>query len=264
MGANLCTLWCPISEQNSKSRDTRARTGSSFKEFIKPKCMKKYNRRSANTNLKRKKEMIEMDGVENKIPKATKLTLEDWLLASPPGLKPDYKKRGELCAFKQSAKKKKVHPCSSQCRGSSLGEAKDSLSLERPMLMNPYEKSEAILSTCSSSVSGKSRKRVRFKLPHVLILYSPDEPWCKEASLSSPEDPYYSDDSFPSPERLNSFDIAEEPYVNGRLAVDTLPRVFVSSRNLKQECSCIRIGTYCCDCDCCSTRSSFTIDQFGS
>lgn len=221
MGANLCTLWRPISDQNSKSSPggTRAWTGSSFKEFIKPKCMKIDSRRSMNKNLKRK-----MEAIEKNIPKAKKLTLEDWILASP-GLKP------EFCAVKQS--KKKVHPSSSnQFRGCLLGDqAIDSLSLDRHRPMNCNEVSEG-MSTCSRiNYNGKSQKRVRFKLPHIVIVYSPDEPYCKEGSLSSPDEPCSSEDSFSSmgPNCTeNSFDIAEEPCV--RLAVDILPHVFVSSR----------------------------------
>lgn len=226
MGANFCILRRPISDQDSKTpAGTRAWTGSSFKEYIKPKCMKIDNRRSVNKNLKRK-----MEAAEKNIPKAKKLTLEDWILASP-GLKPDYPRRGEFCPFNKQSKKK-VHPSSNQFRGSLLGDqAKDSLSWDRHRPVNCNEESEGMSTNCSRIYNGKSRKRVRFKLPHIVIVYSPDEPYCKEASLSSPEEPYSSEDSFSSmgPNCTeNSFDIAEEPRV--RLAVDILPHVFVSSR----------------------------------
>ncbi|KAJ1427152.1 hypothetical protein SESBI_09807 [Sesbania bispinosa] len=227
MGAKFCALWPLISGQKSKSPGPRdgSRSGSSLKEFIQFKCL---NRRLTKI-FKRK---IAMETQEKKIPMAKRLALQDWILASP-GLKPDYLMGGELSICMQS--KKKVHPCSSQFRTSLIGEAKDSLCLDRPICMNHHEEGEE-MPNCSSitrSLSGRSQKRVSFQLPHTVIFYSPDEQYCKEAaSLCSPEKPYGSEDSFSSlmgPNfRENSFDSAEEPFF--RLAVDTLPHVFVSSK----------------------------------
>ena len=198
MGARFCILCHPISDQKSKSlgpRDGRSRDGTrtSFKEFIKLKCLKVENRKG-------KKAM--------EAPEKKSVTLEDFIKASP--------------GFKQS--KKKVSPCSSQSqpRRSSICDAKDSLYLDRPM--NHHSEEASYCSSITRSLSGmsQSQKRVSFKLPHDVIFYSPhpDEPYSKEASLgSSSQETNSSEDAFSSPNR---------PGV--RLAVDTLPHVFVSSR----------------------------------
>lgn len=129
---------------------------------------------------------------------------------------------------------------SGQFLGSLLSETKDSLCLDRPI--NHDEESED-MSNCSlicKSLSGKSQKSVRFKLPHTVKYYTPERTYCKKAYLCSSQEqkkPYKgeseSEGSFFSPMgpncRENSFESsAEEPAF--RLAVHILPHVFVSSK----------------------------------
>lgn len=211
MGANLCTLFHPISNQNFNSESPSSRDDNSL-------TLKKENQGRFCKILKRK---MEMETDEKKI--VPNLTLEDWILASP-GLKPDYL----YACNKQS--KKKVHPCVSKFHASNLlAEAEDSLCLDR-QLNNRHEESEEI-SKCSSigtTLTRKSQKRVRFDLPHSVIFFLPDEP-------CSPQEkhPYYGSESegsfYSSICGENSFDSSvEEPLF--RLAVDVLPQVFVSSK----------------------------------
>lgn len=206
MGARLCTLRHLISGQKCKSPPGRRNSGSySFK---------KENRR-----------MLMETGENKKI-----LARQDWILASPStGLKPDYLKSSSS-NYKQSPSKKKVHPaCSSRLRGSLISEAKDSLCLDRPIMSRSHdpEGGEGLMPNCSSIIkggligSGKSQKRVRFKLPHTVIFYSPEpeehnRPCGREDSIFSPNC------------GENSFDSAEEPCF--RLAVDILPHLSVSSK----------------------------------
>ncbi|KAK7387708.1 hypothetical protein VNO78_22498 [Psophocarpus tetragonolobus] len=165
--------------------------------------------------LKRK---VDMETAEKKV---SNRSLEDWILASP-GLKPDCVIRScEVCVSSCKQFKKKVHPCVSQFRGSSIAEAKDSLCLDRP-----FNRHQEMLSCTSiganTSLGGKSHKRVRFDLPHLVIFYSPEE-----------HNPYYGSESegsfYSSFCAEHSFDSsAEEPFI--RLAVDVLPHVSVSSK----------------------------------
>lgn len=194
MGANLCTL-----------------SGSSLKDCIKPKTnyLKTQNRtKSTKTNFKRKTEKNKKLGVQ-----------EDWILTSQ--------------EMKQS--KKKVHPCSTQFRGggSLISElAQDSLCLIERKTKNRVEEviDEELTSDCSlittSNICGTSmkKKRVRFNLPHTVIFYQPDDPYCKEEE----EEEETSFSSHKCREEY-SFDTTEEPFL--RLAVDVLPHViFVSSK----------------------------------
>ncbi|KAK7262110.1 hypothetical protein RJT34_29670 [Clitoria ternatea] len=194
MGARLCCLQHPISDQICQS--PRARDDKSGS--------------SSNKILKRK---VETETAE----KSPKLTLEEWILASP-GLKPEYLIRDEASACKQS--KKKVHPCVGQSHGSLLAEAKDSLYLERPM---NYAEEMSSCSSITASLSGKSHKRVNFNLPPLVVVYSP-EPEEQEPYHSTENEDSFSSSIFGD----NSFDSAQEPVF--RLAVDILPHVFVSSK----------------------------------
>ncbi|GAU14687.1 hypothetical protein TSUD_203360 [Trifolium subterraneum] len=195
MGANLCTM-----------------SGISLKDCIKPK----QNRTRCAKTFKRKK-------IEKKIlPIGTKFSLEeeDWILSS------------SSSEMKQS--KKRVHPCSTRFRAEL---PKDSLCLKERFKSRFGETDEGLTSDCSlvtRSFCEKSKKNsVRFKLPHTVIFYKPEEPYREEeeneeALLRR----YYSseEDSFSSPKcrELYSFETAEEPIL--RLAVDVLPHVFVSSK----------------------------------
>ncbi|QHO51089.1 hypothetical protein HN51_002840 [Arachis hypogaea] len=190
MGGCLCTLRHPTSAEKSNSVAVTDGRGSSLSDYVRSK-----------------KDMdVEAAKSEKKV--------EDWMKASSPS------------SNKHS--KKKVHPCfnQSQLRRSLISEAQDSLYLDRTMKQHHQENEE---SSIVRSLSCKKQKRVSFKLPHVVIFYNPDEPACKQASLSSLEDTdCITEDSFASPNFVaNLFDSTEEPV---RLAVETLPRVFVSSR----------------------------------
>ncbi|RDX71325.1 hypothetical protein CR513_49346, partial [Mucuna pruriens] len=180
-------------------------------------CHLTSDQNSKSPNLKKEKfcNILERK-IETAEKKVAKATLEDCILASP-RLKPDY----------HYVSRKKVHPCVTQFRGSLIAEAKDSLCLDRPINMTHHHK-QAEEMLCDKSLS---QKRVTFKLPHILIFYSPDHPFSPE---EQEQDPYYSSESeasfYSSICRENSFDssAAEEPIF--RLAVDILPHVTVSSR----------------------------------
>ncbi|KAK7363802.1 hypothetical protein VNO77_05960 [Canavalia gladiata] len=202
-------MWHPTSDKKCKSTSANdGRSGSSCKELIRgKKCLKKERLIRFCLISKRKMKTKE------------KKTLEDWIAASP-GLKPEYLMRGEVCESACKQFKKKVHPYLSQFHGSLLAEAKDSLCLDRHI--NGHEEGEGIPScssiTKSRSFSGKSHKRVSFKLPHIVTYYSPEE-----------QESYYSGESENSSIcRENSFESEEEPLF--RLAVDILPHVYVSSK----------------------------------
>ncbi|PNY12321.1 hypothetical protein L195_g008950 [Trifolium pratense] len=198
MGANLCTL-----------------SGISLKDCIKPK----QNRTRCAKIFKRKK-------IEKKIlPIGKKFAPEeDWILSSS-------------SEIRQS--KKRVHPCSTRFRGEL---PKDSLNLTlclKERMKSRSEMGEGLTSDCSlvtRSFCEKSQKnRVRFKLPHTVIFYKPEEPYREDDEEENEEAllmRYYSseDDSFSSPKcrELFSFETSEEPIL--RLAVDVLPHVFVSSK----------------------------------
>lgn len=194
MGAKLSCLWRLFTGRKTKfSQKT--------KEFMKPKCFKMENRR----RISQRK--IEIETSERK-------NLKDYLMSGSDD---------ELCVSKQSMKK--VHPCSTtRFRGSLIRKAKDSLCLDR--FVNLHEERGEGMSNCSFI----TQKRVSFKLPHTVIFYSPDEPYCKEASLEDENKPYSNEDSFSSPNCKDiSFEsVVEEPFF--RLAVDILPHVFVSSK----------------------------------
>lgn len=195
MGAKLSCLWRLFTGRKTK-------LNQKTKEFMKPECFKMENRR----RISQRK--IEIETLEKK-------NLQDYLMSGSDN---------ELSASSKLSMKK-VHPCSTtQFRGSLISEAKDSLCLDRFVNLNE-EKGEG-MSNCSFI----TQKRVSFKLPHTVIFYSPDEPYCKEASLEDDNKTYSSEDSFSSPNcRDISIDsVVEEPFF--RLAVDILPHVFVSSK----------------------------------
>ncbi|KAK8546742.1 hypothetical protein V6N13_093785 [Hibiscus sabdariffa] len=124
---------------------------SSMVEAIERQCWRK--RRAKNNGIKRLP--------EGRIIKARKLTLEDWLLASPgnPLEVKDYLKGGELHVFKHFSSK--IHPSPS----GEIQVTDDGLSVK--------------LSSASSfcrSLSGKSEKKVSFRLPgeaDIRTFYSP-------------------------------------------------------------------------------------------
>jgi hypothetical protein len=185
-------------------------SGTCLKDCIKPK---------QNRTFKRKK-------IEKKIlPIGKKVALdEDWILSSS--------------SSEMKHSKKRVHPCSTRFRAEL---PKDSLCLMETIKSRFGETDEGLTSDCSlvtRSFCEKSQKnRVRFKLPHTVIFYKPEEPYREDDEEEENEEAllrrYYSsseEDSFSSPKcrELFSFETAEEPIL--RLAVDVLPHVFVSSK----------------------------------
>lgn len=196
MGAKLCTL-----------------SGSCVKDCIKPK----QNITRLTKTFKRKPE-------KNATTIDKNLALEEeWILSFP--------------ELKQS--RKRVHPCSTRfCGGSLISElAQDSLCLlEKTKNCREKEElaDEGLTSNCSlitNNLFGKSqKKRVNFKLPHTVIFYKPEEPYCKEEEEeeASLKDYYNINSEEYSFSSLYSFETAEEPSL--RLAVDILPYVFVSSK----------------------------------
>ncbi|KAK8496572.1 hypothetical protein V6N13_013339 [Hibiscus sabdariffa] len=116
-------------------------------EVIKPRCL-----RTKNDDIKRPPQPP-----EGRTTKARKLRLEDWLLASPGNrleLK-DYLNGGELYVIKHFSSK--VHPSSSK----------------EIRVDSETDVSDSSFSTC---MSGKSKKKVSFRLPEetdIRIFYSP-------------------------------------------------------------------------------------------
>ncbi|KAI4295990.1 hypothetical protein L6164_035983 [Bauhinia variegata] len=224
MGSNLCIPLC------AKANRTEPGEGSSF---LKTKCFEREDKNGNDTHDFKRKTELEAAGGE--ACKVRKMTLKD-VIEDSPGLTPDYNRRGEFRASRHS--KKRVHPSSSQARGSSICEAKDSLILARPvMCQRHHEEDDAKTQplSLSRSSSGRSVKSVSFILPHTVILYSPDEPEAesREAPVFTPNEPEFSeeanyscgDSSFSPIRRGVSFDLS--PWFIP--AADTLPLVSVSS-----------------------------------
>ncbi|XVF87827.1 hypothetical protein PTKIN_Ptkin18bG0152000 [Pterospermum kingtungense] len=118
---------------------------SSIIKAIKPECMKK-----------KKKEMVKRPSqspVEKRITRVKKLTLEDWLLASPGHA--DCLDGGELYVFKHFSRR--VHPSSSREPDEAIIPS-DSFSLDLSL-------GDASCSSFSRSRSGKPKKKVSFRLP---------------------------------------------------------------------------------------------------
>ncbi|XWS19333.1 hypothetical protein CRYUN_Cryun31cG0006200 [Craigia yunnanensis] len=159
-----------VSKQPNK-REAKALTsnvrsssqGSSIIKSIKPECLKKR---------KTKKEMKRpLQSPEKRTTKVRKLTLEDWLLASPgpAGLQPDCLNGGELYVFKHFSRR--VHPSSSREREAVLPTPRNSFSVD-------LSSRDASCSSFSRSQSGNLKKKVSFRLPQetdIVIFYSPGE-----------------------------------------------------------------------------------------
>lgn len=117
---------------------------------------------------------------ERKGTTVSKLTLQDWLLTSP-SLKAEQLRGGELCVLKHGSSKR-VHPSIST-------KARVSFSTGRLLGLDQVDDKEDYVSASSRSISrtqsGKSPKRVSFKLPEeadIIIFYSPQN------SLESDQD----------------------------------------------------------------------------
>ncbi|KAI9123985.1 hypothetical protein K1719_005285 [Acacia pycnantha] len=137
--------------------------------------------------------------------------------------------------------RRKIHPSSSrQVPRHLISEAKDSMCLDRPMMMiNNYweqkqedddEEEEEGKSECLSVVGVKEEvKRVRFKLPHVVIFYSPEVEESQGYYCNTTrDDPSSSSFYLTLEENFRGSDGSDE-FSSFSLAVDTLPRASFSS-----------------------------------
>ncbi|KAK8487447.1 hypothetical protein V6N13_032629 [Hibiscus sabdariffa] len=155
-----------VSKHSRPKRESKALVlpsqKSSIVEAIKRQCWRK--RQAKNNGVKRLREP------EGKITKARKLTLEDWLLASPgnPLEVKDYLKGGELHVFKHFSSK--VHPSPSPVSDDG----------------SPANLSSA--SSFSRSLSGKSEKKVRFRLPEESDIRTFYSPAYRDSAVNNPSD----------------------------------------------------------------------------
>ncbi|KAH8486026.1 hypothetical protein H0E87_027472 [Populus deltoides] len=145
---------------------------SRFVELLKPECLKVKK-------IQNKRHVLRE---EKKGTTVSKLTLQDWLLTSP-SLKAEQLRGGELCVLKHGSSKR-VHPSiSTKARVSfSTGRL---LGLDQVDDKEHYVSASSVVSSISRTQSGKSQKRVSFKLPEeadIIIFYSPQN------SLESDQD----------------------------------------------------------------------------
>ncbi|XWS12911.1 hypothetical protein CRYUN_Cryun37aG0131000 [Craigia yunnanensis] len=165
MGAKVSKYSSSKREAKALSSNIRSSSKKSFIiEAIKPECLKK--RKMKKNRIKRP-----LQSPVRRITKVRKLTLEDWLLASPgpAGLKPDYLNGGELYVFKHFSRR--VHPSSSREREAVPSTPGDSFSLD-------LSSGDVSRSSFSRSQSKKLKKKESFRLPEeadIVIFYSPAE-----------------------------------------------------------------------------------------
>jgi len=139
-------------------------------ELLRPECVK----------VKKKKKQRLLHSRGKRLPEAESLTLEEHLLASP-SLDQVFLANtdvGEVCVLKPS----KGHPsCLAPIDNAALSsKARDSLSMERPvnMHMEVEGKCPSEVSDMRRNENGRSRKRVRFRLPQesdIILICSPRE-----------------------------------------------------------------------------------------
>ncbi|XVF27989.1 hypothetical protein REPUB_Repub14bG0157100 [Reevesia pubescens] len=140
---------------------------SSIIEAIKPECLKKRKMKKNQMKIR------QLQSPEKRITKVRKLTLEDWLLASPgpAGLnRPDcLNEGGELYVFKHFSRR--VYPSSSREREDVPSTPGDSFSMD-------LSSGDVSRSSFKRSQSGKLKKKVSFRLPEeadIVIFHSPAE-----------------------------------------------------------------------------------------
>ncbi|KAJ4704019.1 Phospholipase C [Melia azedarach] len=150
---------------SSNGGNSSSQEPTSIIEFIKPECLKiKKNKQ----DMKKKK----LNPYEKTITKPRKLTLEDWLVASPgPSSRPEYFNGGELNVLKQFSKK--VHPSSARIQEAGAAATSTSRTGDCSTFSCSME-----ASSVSRSQSGKLKKKVTFKSPEeadIILFYSPPE-----------------------------------------------------------------------------------------
>ncbi|KAM7271302.1 hypothetical protein ACFE04_030516 [Oxalis oulophora] len=137
--------------------------------FSRPDCLKPNNKRNNKSGTKMKRKSQQKNGKNVTKGKNREVTLEDWLKASPGS---EYLNGGELYVLKQSSKR--IHPSTSASEirhskistpGNSFRSSSDGCSME-------------FGSSFRRSQSGKSQKKVSFKLPEkddIILFYSSEE-----------------------------------------------------------------------------------------
>ncbi|KAK3218888.1 hypothetical protein Dsin_012858 [Dipteronia sinensis] len=186
-----CTRALVVSSSNNNND---RKSSSTIMEMIKPECLK--TKKMKKKKKKKKRVHDEMDPDEKKITKVRKLTLEEWLLASPAPASmksADHQQcfgtsssgGGELYVFKQFSKK--VHPSSSSsstttkefvATTSSISKKPPRDEVDQSFSMEDGASANFSSSMCRSNQSGRSKKRVSFKLPDeadIIVFHSPED-----------------------------------------------------------------------------------------
>lgn len=177
---------------SSSNNNNDRKSSSTFMEMIKPECLK-----TKKMKKKKKKKRVhdEMDPDEKKITEVRKLTLEEWLLASPAPASmksADHQQcfgtsssGGELYVFKQFSNK--VHPSSSSSSAttkevvattSSISKKPPRDEVDQSFSMDDGASANFSSSMCRSNQSGRLKKRVSFKLPDeadIIVFHSPED-----------------------------------------------------------------------------------------
>ncbi|KAK4838459.1 hypothetical protein QYF36_013914 [Acer negundo] len=182
---------------SSSNNNNDRKSSSTIMEMIKPECLK--TKKVKKKKKKKKRVHDEIDPDEKKITKVRKLTLEEWLLASPApaGMKSaDHQQcfgnsstggggGGELYVFKQFSKK--VHPSSSSSSDTTKEVVATTSSISKKPPRDEVDQSFSIddgasanfsSSMCRSNQSGRLKKRVSFKLPDeadIIVFHSPED-----------------------------------------------------------------------------------------
>ncbi|KAJ7967774.1 Phospholipase C [Quillaja saponaria] len=177
MGAKLCTL----RHLNRGRKPIPGTSSSMIMDLMKPCCLKTGDStRPRGRKTENSKRKTQLQSPEKKITKVKKISLEEWLSASP-GKKPDRFRGGELHVFKHSSKTRRVHPSSRKVHtftSNLICEARDSITLDRPQNHDGEKGKKNLESSCiRRSQSGKSKK-VSFRLPEeadIITFYSPPE-----------------------------------------------------------------------------------------
>lgn len=154
MGAKFSMCWRRQPKSVSSNNGSICTPGLSLIELMKLECLKTKKMKN--------------------IPKVTKLTLEEWLVASPDGT--DCFSEGELYVFRHGSKR--AHPSLTRVHTALSYKATDSFSLERRTHIDKEaEVKKSEVSSISRTQSGKLKKKVRFRLPEeadIIIFYSPE------------------------------------------------------------------------------------------
>ena len=155
-----------LADQHEIKHDNRSTC--SGMSFMMLGCLWKKETKQRQLQLKEKQQ-------KQQLKKEKELTLEDWLIASPGILQKNngtYVGEGEYHVFKHSSKR--VFPSFVGEMTNSSSKPRESFSKERLLKSKDVERED--MEVClSRSQSGKSKKRVSFRLPeeaHIFIFHS--------------------------------------------------------------------------------------------